>query len=111
MSHHTHHIASPALLISTFVALVALTALTVALATLDLGQFDMPATLGIASVKALLVAVIFMQLGYDKLFNSLILIGAVAFLVLFVGMLVLDSNECRPKVESYLYDQELSAAP
>ena len=98
-------------MISTFVALVALTILTCALAMLDLGQLDMPVTLGIATVKALLVAVIFMQLQHDKLFNSLILIGAAAFLVLFIGITVLDSNECRPKVESYLYDQELSAAP
>ncbi len=111
MSQHTHHISSPATLISTFVALVALTVLTCALATLDLGEFDMPVTLGIATVKALLVAVIFMQLQYDKLFNSILLISAAAFLVLFIGMTILDSKECRPDVESYLYDQELSAAP
>lgn len=98
-------------MISTFIALVAMTILTCVIATIDIGVLDMPVTLGIATVKALLVAVVFMQLGYDKLFNSLILIGAVAFLVLFVGMSILDSKECRPKVESYLYDQELSAAP
>ena len=111
MSHHTHHITSPATLISTFVALVSLTILTCVVATVDLGELDIPVTLGIATVKALLVAVFFLQLKYDKLFNSLILIGAAAFMVLLISMSILDSKECRPQVESFLYNQEASASP
>lgn len=128
---HSHHISSPALLISTFVALVALTALTVAQSVYvdlenfpldffapfifngpqDLSWLDMPVTLAIATVKAALVAVIFMHLQHDKLFNGLLLIGSVLFLVLFVGMVLLDSNQYQPQIESYLYNAEATAAP
>lgn len=135
MSHeaHTHHISSPALLWATFFALVGLTLLTVMVASvpidnirtaaiepyspielpdpLDLSWLDMPITLVIATAKALLVAVIFMHLQHDKLINSVILIGAVVFLVLFVGMVVLDSSQYEPQVDEYLYEQEVMANP
>lgn len=127
---HGHHISSPALLTATFVALVALTLLTVAVSTvpldnvqmqdyvpmvfndpMDLTWLDMPITLAIATAKALLVAVIFMHLQHDKLFNSVILIGATVFMVLFLGMTVLDSHEYDPQVDSYQQDREAMANP
>ncbi len=135
MSHeaHTHHISSPALLWATFAALVGLTLLTVAMAQLpldgietawvepyspielpdplDVSWLDMPITLTIATAKALLVAVIFMHLQHDKLINSVILIASVVFLVLFIGMVVLDSNQYEPQIEEYLYEQEVMANP
>ncbi|TWT99871.1 hypothetical protein Pla108_08140 [Botrimarina colliarenosi] len=132
MSHEApgHHISSPQLLWATFAALVALTLLTVAVSTVSLKDFpvqyvlpmvydhpmdvswlDMPITLGIATVKALLVAVIFMHLQHDKLFNSAILIGAMVFLVLFLGMTVLDSHEYDPQIDSYQQDRAAEANP
>lgn len=130
MAHHEHHISSPKLLISTFLALVALTVLTCVMATLplnsvplqyvapmifdapqDLSWLDMPITLVIATIKAALVAVIFMHLQHDKLINSIVLIGSVVFLALFVGMVLMDSNEYQPEIKSYLYEQEAVAAP
>lgn len=133
MSHeaHSHHISSPALLWATFAALVALTILTVAVASfvhlesfpvqyvlpmvfdgpMDLAWLDMPITLGIATLKGLLVAVIFMHLQHDKLFNSVLLIGATVFMVLFIGMVVLDSNQYQPQVDSYLDDKAVEANP
>ncbi|MEO1496390.1 MAG: cytochrome C oxidase subunit IV family protein [Planctomycetota bacterium] len=125
-AHHEHHISSPQLLWATFLALVALTVLTVAVskgvplegvqvpfvdAPQDLRWLDMPITLSIATVKALLVAVIFMHLQHDKLFNSVLLAGSVIFLVLFVGMVLLDSNEYQPQVQSYLEDRAAMANP
>lgn len=133
MSHeaHTHHISSPALLWATFIALVGLTILTVAVASfvhletfpvqfvlpmvfdgpMDLAWLDMPITLGIATLKGLLVAVIFMHLQHDKLFNSVLLIGATIFMVLFIGMVVLDSAQYQPDVESYSDDKAELANP
>ena len=119
MSHdsHSHHISSPQILITTFLALVALTILTVAVSfaqrdgLIDLGAWDMPVTLGIATVKAALVAVIFMHLQHDKLFNAILLIGAVVFMTLFIGMVLLDSKEYQPDVRDYLYDKSATAAP
>lgn len=124
--HHEHHVSSPQLLTSTFLALVALTVLTVAVsvgvplndvkvpfvdAPQDLRWLDMPITLTIATVKALLVAVIFMHLQHDKLFNSIILAGSVIFLVLFVGMVLLDSDQYQPQIQNYLDDQAIMANP
>ena len=119
MSHesHSHHISSPQLLIATFIALVALTFLTVAVAVaqregqLDLGQWDMFVTLGIATIKATLVAVIFMHLQHDKLFNGVLLIGGVVFMTLFIAMALLDSQQYQPDIQNYVYDKAASAAP
>ena len=119
MSHdtHTHHVSSPQLLVATFLALVALTILTVAVSfaqrdgLIDLGQWDMPVTLAIATVKAALVAVIFMHLQHDKLFNSVLLIGGVLFMALFIGMTILDSQQYQPDVQDYTYDKEAAAPP
>lgn len=125
-AHHEHHISSPQVLWATFLALVALTVLTVAVsvgvplesvdvpfvdAPQDLRWLDMPITLTIATIKALLVAVIFMHLQHDKLFNSVVLAGSVIFLVLFVGMVLLDSDQYQPQIESYLEDQAILANP
>lgn len=132
MSHdaHTHHISSPALLWATFFALVALTILTVSVAQYpldavpmqfvapmvfdtpqDLSWLDMPITLTIATMKALLVAVIFMHLQHDKLFNSVLLIGAVVFMVLFIGMVVLDTQQYEPEVLDYQYNKQAELNP
>ena len=119
MSHdnHTHHVSSPQVLIATFLALVALTILTVAVSSaqrsgaLQLGSWDMVVVLTIATVKAALVAVIFMHLQHDKLFNGILLIGATLFMVLFVGMVLLDSKEYQPDITDYVYDQKAMAAP
>ena len=132
MSHEApgHHISSPQTLWATFGALVALTLLTVAVSTVPLKDFpvqyflpmvfndpmdltwlDMPITLGIATVKALLVAVVFMHLQHDKLFNSVLMIGAMVFLVLFLGMTVLDSQQYDPDVDAYQADKAAMANP
>ncbi|MGL4513793.1 MAG: cytochrome C oxidase subunit IV family protein [Lacipirellulaceae bacterium] len=109
---HAHHISSPQSLIATFVALIGLTLLTCVMAQFPLGSWDMPVTLAIATVKALMVAVIFMHLQHDKLFNSLLIAGAAIFLVLFLGMVVLDSNQYQNDVQDYLDDKApLTATP
>lgn len=129
-AHSSHHITSPQVLWATFSALVALTLLTVAISTVSLEAFpvhyvlpmvfngpmdltwlDMPITLGIATVKALLVAVIFMHLQHDKLFNSALLAGAMVFLVLFIGMVVLDSQQYGPQIDSFQQDAAAAANP
>ncbi len=127
---HSHHISSPQLLIATFIALVALTILTCAQASIpwdqarldiaapfifdtpqDLSWLEIPVTLTIATIKALLVAVIFMHLQHDKLFNSLLLVGAAFFMVLFIGMVLLDSDQYQPEIKSYLDDKAAMANP
>lgn len=98
---HEHHVTSVATLMATFVALVALTVLTSALAFVDLGRADIWVTLGIATLKAALVATIFMHLIHDKAFNGIILMGTLLFVGLFVGFTLMDSRQYSPGVEAY----------
>ncbi len=108
MSHeHSHHVTSLPVLFATFAALVGLTLLTVYQATsLHLGQFEMAVTLGIATAKALLVALIFMQLAHDKPLNSVILVSAILFFGLFVSFTLLDRKEYQPQIDQFLLDRD-----
>jgi cytochrome c oxidase subunit 4 len=98
---HPHHITSLAVLIATFVALVALTVLTSVLAQVNLGRADIWITLGIATVKAAMVAAIFMHLIHDKAFNGIILMATLLFVALFVGFTLMDSEQYAPAIKAY----------
>lgn len=102
---HEHHVTSLAVLFATFAVLVALTFLTSALAFVDLGRADIWITLGIATVKATLVALIFMHLMHDKAFNGLILLSTLVFVSIFVGFLLMDTTEYQPQIEAYTTDE------
>ena len=67
------------------------TGLTVFAATLDLGAFNAPVALGIATVKATLVALFFMHVYHasEKL-TKLVVIGAIFFLLLLLGLTMTD---------------------
>jgi cytochrome c oxidase subunit 4 len=74
-----------------FFALLAGTGLTVFAARLDLGPFNAPVALGIATVKATLVALFFMHVWHasEKLIK-LVVIGALFFLLLLLGLTMTD---------------------
>ena len=74
-----------------FFALLAGTGLTVFAATLDLGKFNAAVALGIATVKATLVALFFMHVWHasEKL-TKLVVIGALFFLLLLLGLTMSD---------------------
>jgi cytochrome c oxidase subunit 4 len=74
-----------------FIALLAGTGLTVFAATLDLGPFNAPVALTIATVKATLVALFFMHVWHasEKL-TKLVVIGALFFLLLLLGLTMTD---------------------
>ena len=74
-----------------FIALLVGTGLTVFAATLDLGPFNAPVALGIATVKATLVALFFMHVWHasEKL-TKLVIIGALFFLALLLGLTMTD---------------------
>lgn len=96
---HTH-VSSPAQLIGIFVALLALTGLTVWASTWPVGNFDVWIALGIAGVKATLVAAYFMHLRYDHPTNTLLLIFSIATVVLFLGVTLADVEQLVPEVEA-----------
>ena len=80
--------------VKTFVAvwatLLVLTAVTVFVATLNLGPFNPIVALGIATVKALLVLLFFMELRYSTALTKVAVIAAVFFLMLLLGLTLSD---------------------
>lgn len=95
---HEHTLAHPVpmgVLLATFGALLVLTVITVIATWVDLGSFNIWLALFIAVIKGALVALYFMHLRWDSPFNAIVLIAALFFVSLFIGIAVLDSKEYR----------------
>lgn len=87
------HVVSVRILALVFVALVLLTLLTVGAAYVNLGPLNIWVALGIAVVKGSLVVLVFMHLFWDKKFHALVLISALLFVMIFIGIAMLDSSQ------------------
>ncbi|QDV08244.1 hypothetical protein Poly30_37800 [Planctomycetes bacterium Poly30] len=98
--HDGHHILPLWVLLGTWGALMGLTVFTVTASTFDLGAFDLPVAMGIATVKAMLVLMIFMHLGFDKGFHSLLIFGSFLFVFLFISFLLIDRGQYQPEISS-----------
>lgn len=79
----------------TFAALLVLSGLTLGAAFLDLGRWSMVLALGIASIKALLVALFFMHLVEQSTTNRFVALTGVVFVGLLVGLMVVDVDTRR----------------
>ncbi len=93
-------------LIAVFVALLGLTALTVSVSHMDLGNLDLSIAMIIATVKALLVAVFFMHLIHDKGINVLVFIGSIICAGLFLAVTLGDTFQYGPDVTEFQQAQE-----
>lgn len=93
-----HHALPLWMLLGTWAALMGLTILTVFSAQFDLGAFDLPIAMGIATVKAMLVLLIFMHLGFDKGFHSLLIFGSVLFVFLFISFALIDRGQYQTDI-------------
>ncbi len=78
-------------LLATCIALIVLTWLTVAATWFDLGAGNLWIAMVIATVKASLVVLFFMHLKYDRPFNVIVLVGALLFVLLFIGLTLTDT--------------------
>jgi cytochrome c oxidase subunit IV len=107
---HAHAVPAKVLL-GVFGALLVLTFLTVAARRIDLGHFNIVLALAIAVVKAGLVALFFMHLRYDNLFNGVILIVAMLFVMLFISLALMDTQEYQPTIRAYDQSQAPAAPP
>ena len=104
------HLVPVWMLVSTGMALMVLTAITVAVRYIDVGEFNMVIALGVAVIKATLVALFFMHLRWDRPFNLLTFIGSMAFVILMMAFCLMDTAQYRslqftgnpPDVESTL---------
>lgn len=100
--HHAHHddhhgishVASLKVLLGTGGTLLMLTLVTVGATKVDFGaNINLAIAMAIAVVKATLVILFFMHLKYDRLFHTVIFIGAILAASLFVGFTLMDSNQ------------------
>ncbi len=89
------HVVPAQLLLRVWGALLVLTFVTVAVTWVDLGPLSVPVAIGIATIKAILVALFFMHLKYDRPFNAVVLVASVFFLILFLGLALLDTLHYR----------------
>jgi cytochrome c oxidase subunit 4 len=104
------HLVPVWMLVSTGMALMMLTAITVAVRYIDVGEFNMVIALGVAVIKATLVALFFMHLRWDRPFNLLTFVGSMAFVVLMMAFCLIDTGQYRavqfegnpPEVENTL---------
>ena len=90
MSEERAHIIPYRTFILVWLALLALTGITVAAAQVNLGALNVWVALGIATVKAALVVAVFMHMQYESPLFKLALIAALAILAIFIGMTFLD---------------------
>jgi cytochrome c oxidase subunit 4 len=89
-AQENRHIIPAKIYIAVGVALLFLTAITVGVSFIHLGGWNAIAAVGIASVKALLVALIFMHLLYDKKVFLVIFSTAILFLGIFLALTMFD---------------------
>lgn len=73
-------------------ALLILTGITVLIAQFDLGEANVYAAIGVATIKATLVALFFMHLLHDKPMNSVILCTALVMLGILLTFSFMDST-------------------
>ena len=84
------HIASVKSYVGIFLTLMVLTAITVAVAYVNLGQLNKVVALGIASVKATLVILYFMHVKYASRMTKLIVVSGFFFLMILLSLTMLD---------------------
>jgi len=84
-----------------FVALVALTLLTVGLSRVHLGNWNFFIAVAVATIKATLVAMFFMHLKDDNRFNVLIFVGSLLFIGVFFVYTTNDTQHRGQWDESY----------
>jgi len=100
-SQQVGHVVPLQVLLAVWAALLVLTVITVAVVHVNLGAFNLWLALIIATVKASLVALYFMHLRYDKPFNAIALVAALVFVMLFVGVAMMDTLKYQPDIQEW----------
>lgn len=94
MSHaaahaHSHPVTGPRTYAMVLLGLLVMTVITVGAAYIDFGPWNTVMAIFIATIKASLVALFFMQLRYDR-FNAIIFVGGLLFLAVFLIWTLFD---------------------
>jgi len=94
--HGMGHVIPVPVLIAVFLALIVLTIITVVASYLPFGELETWVAMGIATVKAGLVAAYFMHLRYDNPLNAVLFVFGLVFVGLFVGFILMDAEQYNP---------------
>ena len=86
----SEHVVSTRVYYAIFITLMVLTAVTVWVATFDLGRLNIVAALVIAVIKATLVLLYFMHLRYSPRLTWLIVSVAFVWLLILIGLTMSD---------------------
>ena len=97
--HGLAHVMPVRILVGVFLVLVFLTLVTVAATFFPTGSFEIWISLGIATVKASLVAAYFMHLRYDNPLHAVLFAFGLLFVALFVGFTLLDTHQYQPDLD------------
>ncbi|MCW5203917.1 cytochrome C oxidase subunit IV family protein [Desulfobulbus sp. US1] len=89
-TQESQHVISYKVLGIVLAALLALTGVTVAVSSVDLGVFNVPVALLIASTKATLVLLFFMHMKYESRVIIVSFISAVVFLGILISLMFFD---------------------
>lgn len=89
MTEH-EHIDSVRTYILVILALIALTVTTAAVAFIDLGRLNVVVAITIATIKMLLVALIFMHMRYSTGLTKVVVAGALMWLGILIGLTMSD---------------------
>ena len=81
-----------------WIALLVGTWLTVSATYVDLGALNIWIGLAIATTKAVLVALYYMHLRWDKPFNGFVFLASLLFLAIFLGLAMMDTRHSQDAV-------------
>jgi len=90
MSEEQSHIISYRTFTVLWVALLVLTLVTIAVAQVDLGAWNIWVAIGIATFKSSLVVAIFMHMKYEHWFFKVSLLITFVILAIFIGLNFFD---------------------
>ncbi|MBI5542666.1 MAG: cytochrome C oxidase subunit IV family protein [Deltaproteobacteria bacterium] len=91
-AEHVPHVLPLRNYLLVWAALLGLTATTVGVSYLDFGDWNIAIALLVASIKAALVAAVFMHLAYDKKFNGVVFLISLVFLVIMLAFTFFDTR-------------------
>lgn len=89
---HVPHVLPLSVYIATWVTLLVLTAITVGASYVDFGSVNILIALGIATIKATVVAMMFMHLRWDHKFHAIIFSFSLIFLAIFIAFTMYDTE-------------------
>ena len=92
------HVVPFKVLAAVWLTLLVFTVITVTVAGVNIGSFNLGVAMAIATVKASLVVLYFMHMRYDRPVNAIVFVTALLFVALFVSIALIDTRAYQPEV-------------